>query len=503
MQAIKNKGIMSKLLMAVLSVALVFTMMPLAGGAAFAEQTEWNPEDIALVVDSNQLKISDIEALESVEITSADEQHKIKGVTLGTIIDTYNVKKQKITIDTIDYDYDPQFRIVELKETARNYVLAYMEDNQPIFKQSKKAKEQGVELYGCLNLYDPNSIVNDSGKLSPIQKLTGKITAGAPAVDPSTLIKTITIKGNALKTEKVFENLDAMRNDASVQSKVKEDVVFNWANSEGTTGTAKVTGITIADLIEIVGLKDNMKVKEISVSAADGQWDWKYSADTLLKPDLQGNLAMFAWTYWASDKNKTETDQQRTIVGQFSAGEVNQPSWGKMICEIVVTGEEIATEPSTEPSTEPAQKPAVENGQKATVGGSNYTVTSAAAGTAAFTKAKNAKSVTVPATVKVNGKTLKVTQINAKAFTGKKIKTVTVGKNVKKIAKNAFNKSKATTVIVKTKALKKASVKGSLKGSKVKTVKVKVGSKKVNKTYVKKYKKIFTKKNAGKKVKVK
>ena len=34
----------------------------------------------------------------------------------------------------------------------------------------------------------------------------------------------------------------------------------------------------------------------------------KYSADTLLKPDLQGNLAMFAWTYWASDKNKTETE---------------------------------------------------------------------------------------------------------------------------------------------------------------------------------------------------
>jgi len=37
----------------------------------------------------------------------------------------------------------------------------------------------------------------------------------------------------------------------------------------------------------------------------------------------------------------------------------------------------------------------------------------------------------------------------------------------------------------------------------VKTVKVKVGKKKTNKKYVKKYKKIFTKKNAGKKVRVK
>ena len=49
----------------------------------------------------------------------------------------------------------------------------------------------------------------------------------------------------------------------------------------------------------------------------------------------------------------------------------------------------------------------------------------------------------------------------------------------------------------------KKSVKASLKGSKVKTVQVKVGSKKVNKKFVKKYKKIFTKKNAGKKVTVK
>ena len=46
------------------------------------------------------------------------------------------------------------------------------------------------------------------------------------------------------------------------------------------------------------------------------------------------------------------------------------------------------------------------------------------------------------------------------------------------------------------------SVRGSLKGSKVRKVKVKVGKKKVNKQYAKKYKKIFTKKNAGKKVKV-
>ena len=66
----------------------------------------------------------------------------------------------------------------------------------------------------------------------------------------------------------------------------------------------------------------------------------------------------------------------------------------------------------------------------------------------------------------------------------------------------AFAGSKAKTVILKTKRLKKASVKGALKGSKVKTIRVKVGTKAQNKKYVKKYKKIFTKKNTGRKAKV-
>ncbi len=83
-----------------------------------------------------------------------------------------------------------------------------------------------------------------------------------------------------------------------------------------------------------------------------------------------------------------------------------------------------------------------------------------------------------------------------------KLKIVTLGKNVKTVKKNAFKGSKVTKVIVKTKKLSAKSVKGSLKGSKVKTIQVKVGSSKANKKTVKKYKKIFTKKNAGKKAKV-
>ena len=117
--------------------------------------------------------------------------------------------------------------------------------------------------------------------------------------------------------------------------------------------------------------------------------------------------------------------------------------------------------------------------------------------------APNKKNVTVPKTIKIGDKTYKVTAIGAKAFTEKKIRKVTIGANVKKIAKNAFAKSKATKIVLKTRLLTKKSVKGSLKSSKVKTIQVRVGAKKTNKKFVKTYKKFFTKKNAGRKASVK
>ena len=102
--------------------------------------------------------------------------------------------------------------------------------------------------------------------------------------------------------------------------------------------------------------------------------------------------------------------------------------------------------------------------------------------------------------------TVNVKTVNAKAISSaiakaggdaKYVTTITLGKKVKKIAKGAFKSFKAAkTLVVKTTKLKKAGVKGSLKGSAVKTVKV-------PKKQLKAYKKIFTKKIAGKKVKVK
>jgi len=131
----------------------------------------------------------------------------------------------------------------------------------------------------------------------------------------------------------------------------------------------------------------------------------------------------------------------------------------------------------------------------------NYKVLSTKSKTVAYVGAPNKKTVTIPATFKVNGKPFKVTEVWY--VRGSNIRTVTIGKNVKLIKADAFNASKATKVIIKTKLLKKSKIKNCFKNSKIKTVQVKVGSKKQNKTYIKKYKKYFTKANAGRKVVVK
>ena len=125
-------------------------------------------------------------------------------------------------------------------------------------------------------------------------------------------------------------------------------------------------------------------------------------------------------------------------------------------------------------------------------------------------------------TIKISGKTYKVTAISSDAFKGnKKLKKITLGKNVSQIPAKAFYKQrklktltilstkinkigssafagcdKLTTFTLKSKKLSKKSVKNSLKGSKLKSIKTTSSLKK-------KYKKLFTKKNAGRKVKIK
>lgn len=154
------------------------------------------------------------------------------------------------------------------------------------------------------------------------------------------------------------------------------------------------------------------------------------------------------------------------------------------------------------------QIPKVTKGTVYAVSNQKYKVTkvatSSARGAVTFTKSKNAKTVYVPKAVKLrDGRYYNVNIVAAKAFTPTRVRIAYIGANVTTLKPYALKGSRATKVFIKTKKLKKVNVKKSLTGSKVKYVVIRVGTKKANRTYTTKYKKFFTKANAGRKVTVK
>ena len=134
----------------------------------------------------------------------------------------------------------------------------------------------------------------------------------------------------------------------------------------------------------------------------------------------------------------------------------------------------------------------------ATVGALKYKLDGSAA-TVTGPKSKNAKKLTIPATIKVEGETYKVTAIKASAFKGlKKLTTLVIGANVKTIGKNAFLKcAKLKSITIKTAKLTTKTVGANAFKGVYKKATVKVPAKKL-----KAYKTLLVKKGLPRTAKV-
>ena len=103
----------------------------------------------------------------------------------------------------------------------------------------------------------------------------------------------------------------------------------------------------------------------------------------------------------------------------------------------------------------PQMKAPLTKGEKISAGGYTYQVADAVKKEAVVVKGKNTKTVKIGATVKLNGVSCKITGIMDNAFKGyKKVKTVTVGGNVKLIGKNAFQNCSALNTVTLGKNVK-------------------------------------------------
>ena len=225
-------------------------------------------------------------------------------------------------------------------------------------------------------------------------------------------------------------------------------------------------------------------IATVTVRVGSLQATKKYVVSDIISVDADTLLSLPNW--------KSKSDIPKEYTGNCYAGgyalEVKNGriTWSKNM--------------KTNKVTRPGKKKSVTKVKK--IKGNYYKIISKSKKTVQYEKTvnKNIISVTIPSSIKLNGKRYKVTGIAANAFKNcKKLKKVTIGTNVNSIGKRTFyGCSKLRTIKVKTSKLTGSRVgKQAFKGLNKKAVI------KVPKKQLKAYKRLFRAKGVGKKVTIK
>ena len=138
---------------------------------------------------------------------------------------------------------------------------------------------------------------------------------------------------------------------------------------------------------------------------------------------------------------------------------------------IPATGESDDTEEDTD-DEEDVEEVEVGDVMDDDAGSATYTVTSVTSNTVTYEESnKNAATVKIPDTVRIGGKTYKVTAIASSAFKGDKtVKSITIGSNVKTIGSNAFKNCTNLTKVVIGKNVTKIGASAFYGCTKLKTI---------------------------------
>ncbi len=206
----------------------------------------------------------------------------------------------------------------------------------------------------------------------------------------------------------------------------------------------------------------------------NGMTEGRHCSDcgTVLQPQ---NVVNATGHFWDAGVITQEATTARTGIKKFTCS----------VCRETKT--ETIPKIETTPQTTIPQK-----GETVSYSNGTYMVTKSGIknGTVEYKNTKVQKSnIAIPDTIAIDGNTYKVTSISKNAFkNNKKLKKVTIGKNITKINANAFHGCKnLNTITIKSKNLKSIG-KNAFKGIKAKA-KIKVPSSKLSK-----YKEMFVRK---------
>ncbi len=345
---------------------------------------------------------------------------------------------------------------------------------------------------GSTNVYDMTLTINVSATNKIVPKLDGTLTLSPAEITYGGLLGTIAISGTMKDGDKVVSGTFAWT-DGTIKPKVGDGTytaswIFTPADTKNyavTTGTTKVkvnkaasTGEPNYTKITTDGkmLADaNLTLTGSTLSPAAGTVEWIDEAGNVLSNDTKVEAGrIYKWRFTPADSNYN-----------------------------VLTGE-VELYHADKPATEEKTLPAVGTKVTSDDGKATYKITKSALknGTVTYvaTTNKKASTITIPDVVVIGGVSYQVTAVEKNVFANnKKLKTVTIGKNVTAIGAKAFYGCKnIKTLIIKSKKLttKKIGSKAFSKTSKKMTVKV-------PKNKFKAYKKMLIKRGVNKKVKFK
>lgn len=327
-----------------------------------------------------------------------------------------------------------------------------------------------------------------SATIGPKSIADGSVTitvAGGSAYDGTGQKPAVTVKdGVSDLTNDDFEVAYSDNINAGENAKVTITGKGNYGGSVEKTFTIARASLENAEIVLSTDGSIKMEGKDVYVQEAEGA-----AVTPAIASVKAGDKELSAEDYDVTYSNNTvpAADAKVTL-----AGKGNYKDTAEVTFEIVSRAEiERAEQEAREKAAR--EKAAKEAAKKA-----------AAEKAAKAAAEKKAKKIT---NVKINTATVSKNAVNAavKKAGGstKYVKTFTLGNKVKTIkAKTFVEYKKAVTLVIQTKKLTKNSINASLKGSKITKINIKVGNKKMNIKYIKKYKKIFTKKNTGNKVKI-
>ena len=349
------------------------------------------------------------------------------------------------------------------------------------------------------------------------------ITELADDTTPETVAVTgVTLDKSTAKLTEKGQTVDLTATVAP-ENATNKNVIFETSNEKVVTvdGNGKVTAVANGKATITVTTEDGEKtaacevtveipnvpvpapeelVNEVKneIAAAEGRKESDYTEETWKVYEKALNAAKEA----VEQKTATEEEMQQILTALRNAASALKKETPSTEKETPSTEKET---PSTNPQTpETPNDGTVKVGQVIKAEGQYGVFTYKVTGKdtvevkSITAKGKAKKSVKIFDKIKASGKTWKVTSVAANALKGnKKIESLTIGKNVRKIGKNAFaNCRKLKKVIIKSKKINTIGKNAFKNINKKATVKVPKAQKK-------KYAKLLNKAKLSKKVKIK